>query len=67
MNTQTGEIPIAAFVGDEDAPLDNLGWSHEINLWAGCIDAPEWIPAGGTCSGRHLQTPMSLLSLRSEP
>lgn len=47
----TGDIPVQDVLSD-DTPVDALPFRVRSILWAGCIDAPDYLPAGSACAVR---------------
>lgn len=46
----TGDTPIHALLRD-GTPVADPPYSDVKALWCGCIDAPDYLPAGSTVSG----------------
>lgn len=44
----TGDLPTSAMTQGQEAPLFWLRWVDTTALWSGCVDAPDFVPAGST-------------------
>lgn len=54
----TGDVPLDALIARRNN-LEPLGYLAAKPLWAGCIDAPDFIPAGSSLSDaqRYVERP----------